>query len=134
MIEARPADVTSYKHPPAKEHSKPEELAETESSLASVVAETAKCLTSLFVKDRRGASAVNTVGTPRVKVAVAWVLESTTTESASMLANEAVAVKSARSKLVPVNTIVVSVLLTDVTSGNAELDTCSYWQLLDTQA
>jgi len=55
------------------------------------------------------------------------VLESITTESADTSENSAEAVKSAISKLVPVKTIVVSVLETDAAAGKDELEDCSYW-------
>jgi hypothetical protein len=55
------------------------------------------------------------------------VLESITTESADTPANAAEAVKSAISKVVPVKTIVVSVLEIDAVAGKAELEDCSYW-------
>ena len=61
-----------------------------------------------------------TTGTPRSKVAVAWVAESTTTELASTSKKEAEAVKSAMSKLVPVKTMVLAVDEVDSTAGKAE--------------
>jgi hypothetical protein len=55
------------------------------------------------------------------------VVESITIESADTPENSAEAVKSAISKLVPVKTIVVSVLETDSIVGKDELEDCSYW-------
>ena len=60
-------------------------------------------------------------------------LESITTESAVAPENSAEAVKSAISKLVPVNTMVVSVLETDAVAGKAELADCSYWHKVVTE-
>lgn len=61
-----------------------------------------------------------------MKVAVAYVLESTTTVSAEISENVAEIVCSAISKLVPVNTMVESVFATDVTAGNDALLNYSY--------
>jgi hypothetical protein len=55
------------------------------------------------------------------------VLESITTESADTPENYAEAVNPAISKLVPVKTIVVSVLVTDSVAGKDEAKDCSYW-------
>ena len=54
-------------------------------------------------------------------------LESVTTESADTPENYAEAVNPAISKLVPVKTILVSVLETDSVAGNDEVEDCSYW-------
>ena len=54
--------------------------------------------------------------------------ESITTEVDKIPENVAEAVNSARTKFVPVNTIVVSVWVTESTTGNAALEDCSYWQ------
>jgi hypothetical protein len=54
------------------------------------------------------------------------VLESITTESAYTPENSAVAVNPVISKLVPVKTIVVSVLETDEVAGKDEAEDCSY--------
>jgi len=65
-----------------------------------------------------GYSVPITIGTPRLKVAVAWVAESMTTESADTLAKTALTLNSASYKLVPVKTIVESVLVAEATAGN----------------
>lgn len=56
-------------------------------------------------------------------------LESITTESAETPENSAEVVNSAMSKLVPVKTMVVSVLETDSDTGKDELDDYSYWHI-----
>jgi len=66
------------------------------------------------------------IGTPRAKVAVIWLAESTTIESALIEEKVAEAVKSARSKFSPVNTMVLALeRLAEVTVGNAETEVCS---------
>jgi hypothetical protein len=55
------------------------------------------------------------------------VAESITTESAGTPENSAEAVWAAISKLVPVKTIVVSVLETESVEGKDEDESCSYW-------
>ena len=82
-IEDKPVDVTSYWHPPAKEHSKPDVLSEIAIALVKPAGEAEKCLTAPPVKISIGASSAATTGTPRLKVAVIYVAESTTIESAS---------------------------------------------------
>ena len=54
-------------------------------------------------------------------------LESVTTESADTPENYAEAVNPAISKLVPVKTIVVSVLVTESVVGKDEVEDYSYW-------
>jgi hypothetical protein len=55
------------------------------------------------------------------------VAESITTESADTPENSAEAVNSAISKLVPVKTIVVSVLASVSVAGKDDDESCSYW-------
>ena len=69
-IEDKPVDVTSYWHPPAKEHSKPVELSEIAIALVKPAGEAEKCLTAPHVKVSIGASSATTTGTPKLKVAV----------------------------------------------------------------
>lgn len=95
-------------------------------TFSRVFSDEAKCLTPLLVNSKRAADDADAIGTPRAKVAVIWVAESTTIESASISEKVAEASKSARSKFSPVNTIVFSPLrAAEVTVGKADAVTYS---------
>jgi len=68
-IEERPVDVTSNSHPPANEHSRPELLESTESSLVKSIGDFVKWIIESLVKVNSGCSLAT--GTPRLKVAEA---------------------------------------------------------------
>jgi len=72
-IEERPEEVTSYSHPPANEHVKPEVLSVIESSFIKSTADSANTyvVSSDFKKERIGVVSSVVMGTPKVNVAVA---------------------------------------------------------------
>lgn len=118
-IVARPLEVTSYSQPPANEHTRLEVLDVIETSFVKSTYDSANTYIELpdFKNERIGAMSSVVKGTPRMKVAVAYVASSTTTESAFIPLNSANGEYSPeKSKSVPVKTIVFSsVIAAEVT-------------------
>jgi hypothetical protein len=131
-IVARPLEVTSYSQPPANEHTRLEVLDVIETSFAKFTYDSANTCIELpdFKNERIGAMTSVVKGTPRMKVAVAYVASSTTTESASIPLNSANGeYSSENSKSVPVKTMVFSsVIAAEVTFGKVAASSCSYSQ------
>jgi hypothetical protein len=130
---ARPLEVTSYSQPPANEHTRLEVLDVIETSFfAKFTYDSANTCIELpdFKNERIGAMSSVVKGTPRMKVAVAYVASSTTTESASIPLNSANGeYSSENSKSVPVKTMVFSsVIAAEVTFGKVAASSCSYSQ------
>jgi hypothetical protein len=120
---ARPLEVTSYSQPPANEHTRLEVLDVIETSFfAKFTYDSANTCIELpdFKNERIGAMSSVVKGTPRMKVAVAYVASSTTTESASIPLNSANGEYSSENSK--------SVLAAEVTFGKVAASSCSYSQ------
>ena len=118
--------MISYRHPPAKEHSKPLILAVTERLFVSYTPDGALNFSVSFLKINLGAVSEVINGTPKENSALIVVASTTVMVSASIPAKVAVASKSARIRSVPVKMISYPEIEEDATAGKVADSNYSY--------